>query len=89
MELIPQGFRMRGMAVEENGSEELVKHPSRLKVSCFSEAKMPFAIILKQSTGKAGLAKGWVDDAIDSPETFKACSPSNDCKEEPEVEALP
>ena len=77
------------MAVEENGSEELVKRPSRLKVSCFSEAKMPFTIILKESMGKAGLAKGWMNDAINSPETFKACSTPNDHKEESEVEVLP
>jgi hypothetical protein len=88
MELVPEGLRVSGMAVKENGSKELAKGPSSLKVSCFSEAKTPFTIVLKQSTGKAGLAKGWTNDAIDSPETFKASSATNDCKEESEVEAL-
>jgi hypothetical protein len=88
MELVPEGLRVSGMAVKENGSKELAKGPSSLKVSCFSEAKTPFTIVLKQSAGKAGLAKGWTNDAIDSPETFKASSATNDCKEESEVEAL-
>jgi hypothetical protein len=38
--------------------------------------------------GKAGLAKSWMNDAIDGPETFKASSATNDCKEESEVEVL-
>jgi hypothetical protein len=79
---------MRGIAVEENGSEELAKSPSSLKESCFSEAKTPFTIILKESTGKTGMTKGWMNDAINGPETLEASSATNDCKEESEVEAL-
>ena len=87
-ELDPEGFRMRGLAVEEDGSEEMAECRSGLKESRFSEAETPFTIILKESMGKTDFAKGLMNDAIKGPETLKASSAPDDREEEPKVEAF-
>jgi hypothetical protein len=61
---LQEAGQLQNFTEEEKGCQKLMKAKAGLHSGCFSQALLPFIVILQKASGQTGLLKGVVNVAL-------------------------
>jgi hypothetical protein len=85
---VPEGSRIGGKAVTEDGNKEVAEGTTCLHVLGLIKTLVPFLIILQETTCKTCLSERWSLNALESAEVLEAGGAPDSSEEKAEIEAL-